>query len=142
MAERVLHLVGRPDLVEQPWFRSGTGRAEHVEELDAVVGGWIGERDSADVIAAFEKAQAAIAPIYSSADIMADPQFAALGSIVHLADPELGDLAMQGVPTHLSSTPGRVRWAGRPLGADNDDVLGALGVDATQRAELRRKGVI
>ncbi|MEV0415216.1 CoA transferase [Streptomyces sp. NPDC050448] len=142
IAERVMRLVGSPHLIEEPWFASGSGRAEHVEELDAVVGGWIAARDADEVIAAFDKAEAAVAPVYSAADIVADPQFAALGTVVHVDDPELGPLAMQSVPARLSGTPGQVRWAGRPLGADNDEVLGELGIGAEQRTELRRKGVI
>ncbi|GGS20365.1 CoA transferase [Streptomyces aureoverticillatus] len=142
IAERVMRLVGSPQLIEEPWFASGSGRAEHVEELDAVVGTWIAARDADEVIAAFEEAEAAVAPIYSAADIAADPQFAALGTVVHVDDPELGDLAMQSVPTHLSGTPGQVRWAGRPLGADSDAVLAELGIGPDRRAELRERGVI
>ena len=90
IAERVLELVGRPDLAEQPWFSSGSGRAAHVEEIDAAVATWIGERSRADVLAAFESAEAAIAPIYDARDLVADPQLAALGSIATVEDEELG----------------------------------------------------
>ncbi|RKT07843.1 formyl-CoA transferase [Streptomyces sp. 3211.6] len=142
IAERVMRLVGSPHLIEEPWFATGSGRAEHVEELDAVVGDWIAARDADEVIAAFEEARAAVAPVYTAADIVADPQFAALGTVVHVDDAALGPLAMQGVPARLSDTPGRVRWAGRPLGADNDEVFAGLGIDARRRAQLRREGVI
>ncbi|MBO0878264.1 MAG: CoA transferase, partial [Pseudonocardia sp.] len=40
IAERVMRLVGRPDLVDEPWFATGGGRAEHADELDAAVSGW------------------------------------------------------------------------------------------------------
>lgn len=89
IAERVVRLVGRPDFAEQPWFATGTERARHAEELDAAVGGWIAERKRDEVIAAFERAQAAVAPVYTAADVLADPQFAALGSVVRLDDDEL-----------------------------------------------------
>ncbi|MFF4495047.1 CaiB/BaiF CoA transferase family protein [Streptomyces sp. NPDC001546] len=142
IAERVVRLVGSPHLIQEPWFASGAGRAEHVEELDRAVGGWIAARDADEVIVAFAEAEAAVAPVYTAADIVADPQFAALGTVVHVDDPELGPLAMQNVPTHLSATPGRVRWAGRPLGADNAEVFEELGIGARRRAELRREGII
>ncbi|AZM93648.1 CoA transferase [Streptomyces sp. W1SF4] len=142
VAERVMRLVGRAHLIEEPWFATGSGRAEHVEELDAAVGGWIAARGADEVVAAFEEAEAAVAPVYSAADIAADPQFAALGTVVHVDDPELGSLAMQGVPARLSDTPGRVRWAGRALGADNAEVFERLGIGARRRAELRGAGVI
>ena len=142
IAERVLRLVGRPDLAEQPWFASGTGRAAHVEEIDAAVAAWIGERDRDDVIAAFEAAQAAIAPIYDARDLVADPQLAALGSIATVEDDELGPLKMTNVLARLSQTPGAIRWAGRRHGADTAAVLAGLGVDAEELERLRGEGVV
>jgi crotonobetainyl-CoA:carnitine CoA-transferase CaiB-like acyl-CoA transferase len=142
VAERVLRLVGRPDLVERPWFRSGTGRAAHVEEIDSAVAAWIGERDRDEVLAAFETAEAAAAPIYDASDIAADPQLASLGSIATVDDDELGPLRMTNVITRLSATPGEIRWAGRPHGADTDAVLGELGIDAGELERLRAEGVV
>ncbi|MDA0564133.1 CoA transferase [Streptomonospora sp. S1-112] len=142
IAERVVRLVGRPDLVEQPWFASGRTRAEHADELDAAVGGWIAERDADEVIAAFEEAQAAVAPIYDVRDIAHDPQYAALESIVHVPDEELGSVALQNVVFRLSETPGGIRWAGPPKGAHSDEVLGALGYGADDIARLREAGVV
>ena len=52
IAERVMRLVGRPDLIEQPWFASGHQRAEHADELDDAVSSWIGARRTSEVIAA------------------------------------------------------------------------------------------
>ncbi|MFC7328326.1 CaiB/BaiF CoA transferase family protein [Marinactinospora rubrisoli] len=142
IAERVVRLVGRPDLADRPWFASGRTRAEHADELDAAVGGWIAERDADEVIAAFEEAQAAIAPIYDVRDIAVDPQYAALGSIVHVPDDELGSVAMQNVAFRLSETPGEIRWAGPPLGAHSDEILGELGYTAADIGRLRAAGVV
>ncbi len=63
IAERVLRLTGRPDLVDEPWFASGGERAQHADLLDAVVGGWIGERGIDEVMRAFAEAGAAVAPV-------------------------------------------------------------------------------
>ena len=142
IAERVMHLVGRPDLVEQPWFASGVQRAEHADELDAAVGGWIAERDRDEVVAAFGKAQAAVAPIYTAADVLADPQFRALGSIVEIDDDELGPIKFQNVPFRLSETPGRVRTTGAPLGRHTAEVLARYGVDGERLAQLRAAGAV
>jgi crotonobetainyl-CoA:carnitine CoA-transferase CaiB-like acyl-CoA transferase len=142
IAERVMHLVGRPDLVEQPWFASGVQRAEHADELDDAVGGWIAERDRDEVVAAFGKAQAAVAPIYTAADVLADPQFRALGSIVEIDDDELGPIKFQNVPFRLSETPGRVRSAGAPLGRHTAEVLARYGVDEERLAQLRAVGAV
>ncbi|MEU4578584.1 CaiB/BaiF CoA transferase family protein [Nonomuraea sp. ATR24] len=142
IAERVVTLVGRPDLVEQPWFATGAGRVQHVDELDEAVAAWIGERDAAEVIARFEEAQAAVAPIYDVTDIAEDPQYAALGTFVEVPDEELGSVVMQNVLFRLSDTPGEVRWPGRRLGRDTDEVLGELGYAAADLARLRESGVI
>jgi crotonobetainyl-CoA:carnitine CoA-transferase CaiB-like acyl-CoA transferase len=142
IAERVMHLVGRPDLVDEPWFASGATRAEHADELDAAVGGWIAERDRDQVVATFEKAEAAVAPIYTAADVLADPQFAALGSIVTIDDEELGPVRFQNVPFRLSETPGRVRSTGPRLGQHTAEVLARHGVDADRLAALREAGAV
>ena len=72
IAERVMRIIGRPDLIEQPWFADHTGRLEHTEELDELIQAWIGQRTTDEVLAAFEEHEGAIAPIYSIADIVED----------------------------------------------------------------------
>ncbi|HEY7967488.1 MAG TPA: CoA transferase [Solirubrobacteraceae bacterium] len=142
VAERVMALVGRPELVDEPWFATGRGRAEHADELDEAVAAWVAQRTAADVTAAFEDADAAIAAVYDVADVMRDPQYAALGSITTVDDPELGPIRMQNVLFRLSETPGAIRWSGPALGAHNEEVYAELGIDAQRLAELRRDGVI
>ena len=87
----------------------------HREEVDAR-SGRLGApaRPLDEVLAAFEAAHAAAAPVYDMADIAADPHVAARGAIV-----EVDGVPMQGLVARLSATPGRLRWAGRPLGADD-----------------------
>jgi crotonobetainyl-CoA:carnitine CoA-transferase CaiB-like acyl-CoA transferase len=142
IAERVMRLVGRPELIDEPWFTTGTGRAEHTDVLDEAVGGWIARHTRDEALAAFEKAEAAIAPIYDIRDVMADPQYRALDTITEVPDPELGPLRMQNVLFRLSDTPGAIRWAGRPHGADTDTVLTELGLSRADIAALRTQGAL
>lgn len=142
IAERVMRLVGRPELIDEPWFATGHQRAQHADVLDAAVGDWIARRGRDEVMAAFTEAQAAVAPIYTAADILDDPQYAALGSILRLDDPELGPVRMQNIPFRLSDTPGRVRTTGPKLGEHTAEVLAAYGVDAARLAELRENGAV
>ncbi|WP_433032962.1 CaiB/BaiF CoA transferase family protein [Actinomycetospora sp. CA-053990] len=142
IAERVMRLVGRPELIDEPWFATGAQRAQHADELDDAVGAWIAERDRDEVVAAFEKAEAAVAPIYTAADVLADPQYAALGSVVTVDDDELGPIRFQNVPFRLSETPGRVRTAGPRLGEHTAEVLARHGIDADRLAELRAAGAL
>lgn len=139
IAERVLRLVGHPEVVDEPWFASGATRAQHADELDSFVAPWIAARDAAEVIAAFEQAQAAVAPVYDIADVFADPQFQARDSITTADDPVLGPVRMPNLLYRLSDTPGAIRWTGRPLGADTQEVLG---LDDAGFGELRARGVI
>lgn len=142
IAERVMRLVGHPELIDEPWFKKGSDRAQHADELDAVVGAWIAQRDLADVVRSFEEAQAAVAPIYDASDIVADPQYAALNSIITVDDEDLGPLKMQNLLFRMLATPGRVRWAGRRLGQDNERVYSELGVSSERLATLRAQGVV
>ncbi|MFE9018198.1 CaiB/BaiF CoA transferase family protein [Streptomyces sp. NPDC007808] len=142
IAERVMHLVGRPELIDEPWFATGADRARHADVLDRAVGDWIARHTRADVLAAFEKAEAAVAPIQDVRDVMTDPQYAALDTITTVEDPELGPLRMQNVLFRLSATPGAIRWAGRPHGADTDEVLTDLGLTRAELAALREEGAL
>ncbi|MFE4668612.1 CaiB/BaiF CoA transferase family protein [Streptomyces sp. NPDC056716] len=142
VAERVMRLVGRPDLIDEPWFATGADRARHADLLDEAVGSWIAARPRSEVLAAFEKAEAAIAPIQDVRDVMTDPQYAALHTITTVDDPDLGPLRMQNVLFRLSQTPGAIRWAGRPHGADTDTVLTDLGLTPSDLTALRAEGAV
>ena len=142
IAERVMRLVSHPEYIEEPWFKSGAQRAKHADELDAAVGGWIAQHDFDNVVRAFEEAEAAVAPIYDVTDILSDPQYQALQSIIELPDEDLGHVKMQNVLFRMLGTPGRVRWPGHRVGQDNEAVYAEIGVDPDQLAELRTKGVV
>jgi crotonobetainyl-CoA:carnitine CoA-transferase CaiB-like acyl-CoA transferase len=142
IAERVMRLVGHPEYIDEPWFARGSERAKHAEELDEAVGGWISERTRDEVVEAFEEAGAAVAPIYNIEDIMRDPQYQALSSIITVDDPELGPVKMQNVLFRLSETPGEVEWCGPTLGEHNEEVYRKLGIGKDRLDELSKKGAI
>jgi crotonobetainyl-CoA:carnitine CoA-transferase CaiB-like acyl-CoA transferase len=143
IAERVMRLVGRDEVIGEPWFASGVGRAAHADLLDTYVGDWIAQRDAAEVVEAFTQAQAAVAPVYDIADVFADPQYQALDSVTAVDDPRLGPVRMPNLLYRLSDTPGAIRWSGRQLGEDNHHVLGTwLGLPDHELESLREKGVI
>ncbi|MDT9593600.1 CoA transferase [Nocardioides zeae] len=142
IAERVLRLVGHPEVIDEPWFVSGRQRAQHADLLDDYVGSWIRERTRADVTAAFSEAGAAVAPVYDARDIVEDEHVLATGMITFVEDDELGELAMHGPLWGMSETPGSIRFTGRPLGADTDAVLREAGIAPDRVAELRERGVV
>jgi crotonobetainyl-CoA:carnitine CoA-transferase CaiB-like acyl-CoA transferase len=74
VAQRVMHLVGRPDIAEQPWFGQAGERVTHSDTIDAPVAQWIGDRTLDEVSAAFQAAGAALAPVYDIEQLINDPQ--------------------------------------------------------------------
>lgn len=142
IAARVMRLVGREDLVEQPWFGSGVERAKRADEIDGAVAAWIAQRPIAQVMAEFTAAEAAIAPIYDMSQVIADEQLNAIGTIAKVEDPDLGPVRMQNILFRLSDTPGGIRHTGRDHGADTDQVLVDLGYDQDLIARLRADGIV
>jgi crotonobetainyl-CoA:carnitine CoA-transferase CaiB-like acyl-CoA transferase len=143
VAERVMLVVGRPDIAAQQWFPSARERVERADELDRVVGDWIGAHDFDEVMAAFQQAGAAIAPIYDVEQVVNDPHVQATDMITSVDDEDLGPLRMQNLLFRLLGTPGRIRYAGRGLGQDTEQVYAEhLGLDPDRLAELRQDGVI
>jgi crotonobetainyl-CoA:carnitine CoA-transferase CaiB-like acyl-CoA transferase len=143
IAERLMTVVGREDLVEEAWFQDHAGRLEHADELDAIIQDWVGRHTTDEVLAAFAEHEAAIAPINSIADIVEDPQYSARETITTVQHPILGPLKMQNVIPRLDRTPGRIDHPGPELGAHNREVyLGELGLTPEELAELVEKGVV
>jgi crotonobetainyl-CoA:carnitine CoA-transferase CaiB-like acyl-CoA transferase len=111
VGRRVMELIG---LGERGDLQSFGGRIAAREEIDARMAEFCSARTADEVVAAFDAAHAAAAPVYDMADVFADPQLAARDFIV-----EADGVPMQGLVARLSATPGAVRWAGRAVGADD-----------------------
>jgi crotonobetainyl-CoA:carnitine CoA-transferase CaiB-like acyl-CoA transferase len=111
VGRRVMELIG---LAGREDLRSFAGRIAARDEIDARMAEFCAARTMDEVVAAFEEAHAAAAPVYDMAGVFADPQVAARGSIV-----EADGVPMPGLVARLSRTPGAVRWAGRAMGADD-----------------------
>jgi crotonobetainyl-CoA:carnitine CoA-transferase CaiB-like acyl-CoA transferase len=118
VAQRVLELIG---LGGDERFAGFEARVAHRELIDERLGAWIAARTRDEVLAEFERVHAAAAPVYDMADIFADPHYTARGAIT-----TVDGVPMPEVVARLSATPGRVRWAGRPLDADGDELRGEL----------------
>jgi formyl-CoA transferase len=107
-----------------PRFTSNQGRREHVQELDRLIGEWIGQRSLDEAMQVLTEYGVPAGPVYSIADIAADPQYQARDMLLRVPDERVGTILMPGVVPRLSRTPGSVRWPGPDLGADTDAVLG------------------
>jgi crotonobetainyl-CoA:carnitine CoA-transferase CaiB-like acyl-CoA transferase len=143
VAERVMRLVGRPDIAAQPWFSSAGERSRRGEMLDAAVSAWIRERPLDDVVRAFNEAGAALAPIYDVEQLMNDPHVLVRDVITTVEDEDLGALKMQNLMFRLEKTPRRIRHSGRRLGQDNGAVYAEmLDLSGDKLDRLREEGVI
>lgn len=143
IAERVMRLVDHAEVIEEPWFASGRQRAQHADQLDELVGSWIQERTRNEVIEAFAHAGAAVAAVYTAKDVVEDEHINATGVITYVQDEQLGNLAMHNVMWGMSETPGGIRFTGRALGADTDEILsGELRIPQDRLADLRARKVI
>jgi len=142
MTERLFRAIGRPDLIEDPRFRTNADRLRHVEELDAIIGAFIAQRSQAENVAFFEKAEVTIGPIYDTPQIMADPHVIARELIADYPDPDMGSLPMHHVVPRLTDTPGSIRTPAPRLGEHNREILAGLGLTEDAMAELAQAGVL
>ena len=110
--------------------------------LDRAIADWTGTLTSGEVLRILDEASVPCGPIYSVADMFADPHYQARGMFERV-DVNGKPLAIPALVPRLRDTPGRTDWAGPELGAHNDEVLGGLlGLDEGEMEELRARGVI
>lgn len=140
---RLAAVMARPELADDPRYASHSARGEHQVELDGLIAGWTATLDADRLLQGLEEAGVPAGRIYRAADMLADPHYQARQAIVRLADPELGEIAMQNVAPRLSATPGRVAWPGPALGQHNREVYqGLLGLPDEEVERLADQAVI
>ena len=139
---RLMTLIGREDLANDPALADNAGRVARVDELDAVIGAWTAERTVDEVLAALDAASVPGGRIYTVADIAADPHYLARGMIDAVRMDDGTTLPVPGVVPKLSETPGRHRRNAPSLGQDSDAVLAELGLTPAQVADLRARGIV
>jgi len=140
--QRLMHAIGRHDLADDPRLSDNTGRVKHEAEIDAAITAWTGTLDAGGVLEALEVAAVPSGPIYSIADMAADPHFEARG-LFEEVDVKGKPLKIPAIIPRLSETPGRTEWAGPDVGEHTDAVLGTeLQMSPESLAELRATGII
>ena len=142
MAERLFRSIGRGELIDDPRYRTNALRVNHRQELDAIIGGFIGQRTQADNVRFFEQREVTIGPIYDISQIIQDPHVLERELIAEYPDPDMGSLPMHHVVPRLSATPGSVRTPAPMIGQHNRALLAAIGIDAERYAELLASGAV
>ena len=142
MAERLFRSIGRGELIDDPRYRTNALRVTHRQGLDAIIGGFIGQRTQVDNVRFFEQREVTIGPIYDISQIIQDPHVLERELIAEYPDPDMGSLPMHHVVPRLSATPGSVRTPAPMIGQHNRAVLAAIGIDAERYAELLASGAV
>ena len=141
MAERLFRSIGRPELIEDPRYRTNAERVQHAEALDAIIGSFVAQRTQAENVAFFEQAEVTIGPIYDIRQILEDPHVLARELVADYPDPDMGAFPMHHVVPRLSATPGSIRTPAPRLGEHNRALLAEVGVDGAAYAKLVASGV-
>jgi crotonobetainyl-CoA:carnitine CoA-transferase CaiB-like acyl-CoA transferase len=139
MAERTLRAVGRPELIDDPRYRTNAERVKNAAELDAIIGAFVAGRTQAENVAFFEHAEVTIGPIYDVSQIVEDPHFIEREILADYPDEDMGALPMHHVVPRLLGTPGAIRSPAPGLGQHNREVLG---LDEKEYRQLLEKGIV
>jgi formyl-CoA transferase len=140
--KRLMTLIGRTDLANDPMLGDNTGRVARVEEIDQAIEAWTLHQSVDDVLQALDSVSVPAGKIYSIADIANDPHYAARGMLQEITMTDGSNLKVPGVVPKLSVTPGQHRRNAPDLGQDTDDILKEMGLTSEQIQKLKASGIV
>ena len=139
---RLAAAMGDDALGADPAFATMEQRVARRAEVDARVAAWTQRSPLDELRARLDAAEVPNSPIYSVADVFADPQYRARATLVTVDDPVVGPVRMPAPVPRLSETPAGIPRPAPALGEHNAEVYGALGPAAADLARLRAACVI
>jgi crotonobetainyl-CoA:carnitine CoA-transferase CaiB-like acyl-CoA transferase len=141
--KRIAEMIGRPELLDDPRFRTDLDRGDNGEALSAIMEQWSCERTCEEALAALAKAKVPAAQVLKPQAALDDVHIQAMGFFQPTAFPGMTEPApIAKVPVWLSETPGTIRHRAPQLGEHTDRIMSELGYTASEIADLRSKGVI
>ncbi len=140
--KRLMGLIDRKDLADDPTLAANDGRSRRAEEIDAAIGAWTSQRALDEILAIMRDGGVPASRVYTIAEIAVDEHYAARGNIERIPAMSGGTIAAPGIVPKLSDTPGQVRHAAPRLGQHTDDVLTQAGISAERLVALKKAGVI
>ena len=139
---RLMQVIGREDLGNDPALADNAGRVARVQALDEAIEAWTQTRNVSDVLAALGEARVPAGRVYTARDIVEDPHYRARDMILQQQTRDGHTLEVPGIVPKLMGTPGTIRSSAPRLGDDTDAVLAELGLDAQAIARLHAGQVV
>lgn len=137
------HIVGRPDLAEDPRYATRESRVVHIATLEPELCDALSKQSVAHWFERLANAGVICAPIYTPGEAFEDPHVVARGTRVRIPHPRSGTLDVVANPIRFSKTPIESYTAPPSLGEGNADVLSSLLGYAPSRIEqLIAEGVL
>jgi crotonobetainyl-CoA:carnitine CoA-transferase CaiB-like acyl-CoA transferase len=134
--------IGREDLLQSEEYSTAKGRMKNLEEINKIAADWARAHTIDECMAALGD-EVPNCKVYTAADIVKDPHFAAREALITVPTKKFGDIRMQGITPKLSGTPGEVKWAGPELGSNNDEIYcGKLKLSKEELQKMETDGVI
>jgi crotonobetainyl-CoA:carnitine CoA-transferase CaiB-like acyl-CoA transferase len=140
--ERIVKVIGRPELNDDPRFRTNGDRMKNLAALTPLIAERLRARPSAEWIREFEAAGVPVGPVNRIGDMLADPQVAAREMVLEVDHPRAGRVKTLGTPVKFSDTPGSVRRPAPLLGEHTREVLDELGYTPQEIEALQREGAV
>ena len=141
MAQRLFQSIGRPDLANDPRFRTNAERLQNAPALDAVIGEFVAQRTQAENVKFFEDAEVTIGPVYDISQIVDDPHVIDREVLADYPDSDMEFLPMNATVPRLLGTPAAIRLPAPLLGQHNRELLKEIGVDDAAYGNLLARGV-
>ena len=139
---RLMEALECPDLAHDPRMADNAGRVECENEIDQVLADWCRARASEQVLSVLEQARVPAGPIYSVADMFADPHYRAR-QMFEAVEIDGRTLEIPAMLPKLRGTPGETLWPGGNVGDETWQVLqDTVGLSAEALTRLRERGVI
>ena len=140
--KRLMQVIGRPDMENNPEFAHNDGRARHAGVIDAAIQAWAITLPLDDVLQALHEGRIPAGRVYDIADICQDPHYQARDMILEDTLEDGTPVKVPGIVPKLSLTPGGIERKAPLLGQDTHRVLGNLGIDEKTLTEWANKGLI
>ena len=140
--ERIVKVIGRPELAEDARFRTNGDRMRNLAALTPLIAERLRSRPSAEWILEFEAVGVPAGPVNKIGEMLADPQVAAREMVLEVDHPRAGRVKTLGTPIKFSATPGEVTRAAPLLGEHTREVLEGLGYTSAEIDRLQADGAV